>query len=131
MKYCRVVDLARLLEVDYDFLTKYLRNNKEVIPPHPLGKYNLKDFIDLHTFPRVPDGPAEKIDISLLNEKGVVTLPEAHQELSNYGLKIHYTTFWRKIKNLSVTHIKIGKAIRIPHYVLFREIEKGTFSKQK
>ncbi|MFT9494224.1 MULTISPECIES: hypothetical protein [Bacillota] len=131
MKYLKIVDLARVLEVDYDFLQKYLKKESERFNS-VFGKYDLNQFIELHTYPQSASNiPKEKIDVNLLAEGGVLSIPEAHEMLLKEGIHVHYTTVWRRIKSKNVTHIRIGAAIRVPIYILNREIEKGTFSRKK
>ncbi|MEK5394004.1 hypothetical protein NSQ59_27270 [Margalitia sp. FSL K6-0131] len=133
MDYVRVADLARILKVDYEFIRKYLKEAEESKKfMSVFGKYDVENFIELHTFPRTnKDTPKENIKVDLLMKEGVVSLPEAHEIILKSGIQMHYTTVWRKIMSKNVTHIKVGAAIRVPKYVIEREIQKGTFNRKK
>lgn len=127
MKYLRIVELSRLLEVDYDFLQKYLKRSESIEPV--FRKYEVGKFLDLHTFPqKAMNVPIRKLEVEKIEKEGVLSIPEAHSILLERGIEVHYTTVWRRIKKYEVTHIKIGSAIRIPVYIFEEEIKKGTFN---
>ena len=130
--YYNIRQLADLLNLNYDFLWKYLKKEMEEDKSQNirmvLNKYHVEDFINAHLYP-----PGEKIDINMLlshADGSVWSMNEVFEYLKENDLPMHYTTLWRKVNKNEVTVIKINKAFRFPIYKVKTEIQTGKYKKK-
>lgn len=129
MQYLRIIDLARLLNLDYDFLRRYLKKEKEGSAEldEVLGKYHSDNFLNHHLISPNKD---KKITVDDVLSQGLWKMNEVYECLQASGIEIHYTTLWRKVNNHEVTHLKINSAFRFPIDIVKEEIKQGKYNRK-